>query len=417
MTVHHDSEPKSRWFSYAMWIAFLAGFGFFALSFVVLGILPGRQLASLVKEQAPVNMAAYTPEQERGRQIYAREGCAYCHTQQVRFTPEDVARFGAPTEAWETKYDAPQLWGTRRIGPDLAREAAVRSDDWQLTHLYNPRLTVADSVMPGYPWLFDGKASVPSQDATDLLAYLQVLGRPRIDSGYAAAPPSMDDPAMAGLHGEDLVPAAIANAVAADPANPTAPVVTTGSSFNLSRGKELFASNCASCHGANGDGQSSAAASLLPRPADLTANHYAPQRVASALWNGVAGTAMPAWRDLPQRDLQALTSFVVSLNQDRVTEANADATLVTKGSQIFAANCTTCHGPQGGGDGPAATALQPRPTNFHIERPTEAHALSAITDGIPGTSMPSWKTKLDDEDRRAVVAYLRSLSAAPLQGE
>jgi cbb3-type cytochrome oxidase cytochrome c subunit len=55
--------------------------------------------------------------------------------------------------------DYPQLWGTRRIGPDLAREAGVRSDDWQLTHLYNPRLVVRDSVIPAYPYMFNGSAS------------------------------------------------------------------------------------------------------------------------------------------------------------------------------------------------------------------------------------------------------------------
>src|SRR5258707_1114740 len=108
---------------------------------------------------------------QRGRLIYGREGCAYCHTQQIRRTLADIARFGAPTAAWETQYDYPQLWGTRRIGPDLAREAGVRSDDWQFTHLYNPRLVVRDSVMPAYPYMFNGNASQPNQEARDLLVY------------------------------------------------------------------------------------------------------------------------------------------------------------------------------------------------------------------------------------------------------
>src|SRR5207253_5559299 len=87
----------------------------------------------------------------------------------------DVRRFGAPTEAWETKYDYPQLWGTRRIGPDLSREFNVRPRDWQLTHLYNPRLVVQDSVMPPYSWLFNGSPDRPTQEALDVVAYLETL--------------------------------------------------------------------------------------------------------------------------------------------------------------------------------------------------------------------------------------------------
>jgi cytochrome c oxidase cbb3-type subunit II len=100
--------------------------------------------------------------EQRGRVIYGREGCAYCHTEQVRSLATDVRRFGAPTEPWETKYDYPQLWGTRRIGPDLSREFNLHLRDWQLTHLYNPRLVVRNSVMPPYPWLFDGSPNQPT---------------------------------------------------------------------------------------------------------------------------------------------------------------------------------------------------------------------------------------------------------------
>ena len=79
-----------------------------------------------------------------------------CHSQLVRFTENDARRFGPASQAWESISDAPQLWGTRRVGPDLAREAGRKSRDWQLVHLWNPRHVVPDSVMPGYSWLFDG---------------------------------------------------------------------------------------------------------------------------------------------------------------------------------------------------------------------------------------------------------------------
>ena len=144
-------------------VAFGAGVGFFALSFLVLAIIPGKELEDEIKQVAPVTMAKLTASEQRGRVIFGHEGCAYCHTQQVRSLAEDVRRFGAPTEPWETKYDYPQLWGTRRIGPDLSREFNLRPRDWQLTHLYNPRLVVRDSIMPPYPWLFDALQTSPQR--------------------------------------------------------------------------------------------------------------------------------------------------------------------------------------------------------------------------------------------------------------
>ncbi len=85
-----------------------------------------------------------------------------CHSQLVRFTEDDVRRFGPASQAWESDGDAPQMWGTRRVGPDLAREGGRKSRDWQLVHLWNPRHVVPDSVMPGYPWLFDGSPTRPT---------------------------------------------------------------------------------------------------------------------------------------------------------------------------------------------------------------------------------------------------------------
>ena len=176
-----------RWLETAYVMAFVAGVGFFVFSFVVLGILPGRALAREIHETAPSSMPELTASEARGRIVYGREGCAYCHTEQVRFVAADRARWNQPTEAWETRYEYPQLWGTRRIGPDLARQSGVHSDDWQLVHLFDPRAVVAESNMPPFPWLFAGSATQPTQDALDMLAYIQSLGRPRHLAGYDAS--------------------------------------------------------------------------------------------------------------------------------------------------------------------------------------------------------------------------------------
>ena len=118
---HGDNHETPSILGYAFVVAFVAGFGFFVLSFVVLGILPAMQLQAEINRTAPDSMQPLTASEEHGRIIYGREGCGYCHTEQVRTITQDVQRFGAPTAAWETQYDYPQLWGTRRIGPDLSR--------------------------------------------------------------------------------------------------------------------------------------------------------------------------------------------------------------------------------------------------------------------------------------------------------
>ena len=136
-------------------VASVAGVAFFAMSVALLGIWPGRVLQEETRRMSPPHPLGLSVSEQRGRVIYSREGCAYCHSQQVRYLHRDMARFGAPTLAWETRFDYPQLWGTRRIGPDLAREGGVHSEDWQYAHLYSPRNLVADSVMPAFPSLFD----------------------------------------------------------------------------------------------------------------------------------------------------------------------------------------------------------------------------------------------------------------------
>jgi cytochrome c oxidase cbb3-type subunit 2 len=110
-------------------VASIAGVGFFAMSVALLGVWPGRVLDRQARAMAPERPLGPTASEARGRAVYGREGCAYCHTQQVRYVHADMMRFGAPTLAWETARDYPHLWGTRRIGPArrLALRASVRA--------------------------------------------------------------------------------------------------------------------------------------------------------------------------------------------------------------------------------------------------------------------------------------------------
>jgi cytochrome c oxidase cbb3-type subunit 2 len=126
------------------------------------------------------------------------------------------------------------------------------------------------------------------------------------------------------------------------------------------------------------------------------------------LWNGVAGTAMPAWRDLPLADLAALTAAVQALGVPE--EANAaDAAVIEAGARVYAANCVPCHGERGDGQGFAAHALAIAPTDFRRQQPGLAFAVHAIRDGVAGTPMAPWTSRLDDVEIVSVAHYVRSL--------
>lgn len=164
-----------------------------------------------------------TPLEVAGRDVYVREGCYNCHSQQVRSLAEEVLRYGPAATAGESVYDHPFQWGSKRTGPDLSRVGGRYSDDWHRIHLLGPRDVVPESNMPGYPWLdrqtFDpgdvaammralsrvgvpyGEADIASADAAvagktklqALIAYLQSLRAPPAQlPATAATPPESD---------------------------------------------------------------------------------------------------------------------------------------------------------------------------------------------------------------------------------
>lgn len=106
-----------------------------------------------------------------GRDVYVGEGCWHCHSQFVRPVSNEDRRWGAVAKSWEynNELQRPVLFGTRRVGPDLSREGGRRSNDWHAVHFFKPRLTSPASVMPEYPWFFDGTATVELADAAGRL--------------------------------------------------------------------------------------------------------------------------------------------------------------------------------------------------------------------------------------------------------
>src|SRR6185295_3592603 len=147
-------------------ICLIAGVFFFALAFVLMGVLPIMSLRDLptatleeVAKTVPYNwteMARRWPEEfkadvgeptldnwhqalRRGREIYIGEACWHCHSMFVRPVSNESLRFGPVSTAdeYQNEMQMPVLFGTRRVGPDLTREGGKRSNDWHAVHFWN----------------------------------------------------------------------------------------------------------------------------------------------------------------------------------------------------------------------------------------------------------------------------------------
>jgi cytochrome c oxidase cbb3-type subunit 2 len=112
----------------------------------------------------------YSPLELAGRNLYVREGCYNCHSQQIRPFRDEIERYGHYSLAAESMYDHPFQWGSKRNGPDLARVGGKYSDEWHAAHMIDPRSVVPESIMPGYAFM----ASRPL-DYADIQAHLRTL--------------------------------------------------------------------------------------------------------------------------------------------------------------------------------------------------------------------------------------------------
>ena len=133
----------------------------------------------------------YGPVELTGRDIYIRESCGVCHSQQVRPLLAEVRRYGPFSRADEFAFDRPFLWGSKRTGPDLHRIGGRYSDIWHKVHLLDPRVVVPDSIMPAYPWLGERAADAEGVIQAKMRA-LRRLGHPYTDADIAAAPAALE---------------------------------------------------------------------------------------------------------------------------------------------------------------------------------------------------------------------------------
>jgi cytochrome c oxidase cbb3-type subunit 2 len=136
------------------------------------------QAAALVKPRKPLAM--------EGMDIYVREGCYTCHSQMVRPFAHETQRYGAYSLAAEAQYDRPFQYGSRRIGPDLARLAGKYPDAWHIQHMKDPQSMVPGSLMPRYGFL--EKTPLDTSATQAKMKAQKALGVPYTDEQIANAP-------------------------------------------------------------------------------------------------------------------------------------------------------------------------------------------------------------------------------------
>ena len=389
-------------------VASIAGVGFFALSVSLLGAWPASVLAEQSAAMAPPNPLPLTAAEERGRVIYAREGCAYCHSQQntilaggyrsIRCTDAGLGN--------TLRLPAPDGHASHRTGPVPRRRNPHRE------------LALRTSLRPS-----DG--SCPSRSCRRMRRCSTGHRTGRRKRRVTSLPTSSPWADRANSHGRRVTrrpvpsPATIAGPVClsrhlCSTRIPLAPApegvrLCWPGTARWSAARHSGHKTAGGCHGATGQGDGPAARWLTPSPTNLTARDYTLPRMSDILWNGVHGTAMQAWRDLSDYDRAALAAQVASFAPGADETAPPD--LLSRGAGIYSTHCAECHGDDGGGNGFAAAELPIMPTDFAGERPTLAEAIGVLQNGVRGTSMAPWTDRLSDDEITAVAHYVRRFYA------
>ncbi len=355
--------------------ALVGAFGTISLAAFVQGLLPMLEPQSRTSEVTRVvrndlgdlkwvvgNSTDYTPQQQRGRDVYTREGCWYCHSQYVRPVAGETRRWGPITQAGEYAFDLPHLFSTRRIGPDLSRVGLKYSDSWHLAHFWDPRMLSPDSIMPRFTALFDGPHA--ARIATDSNGDRTLERTPATERLFDFA---SKEQILLTPNGEGLLYV---------PERGKYPVIFTPNGEFM--GEEV---------------------DLVAETEDLRALIAFVQKL---------GMNRGKWRDLfePQR----MEASQVSLPRSEEW--------IAYGKEVYQRRCLGCHGEKGDGNGPAATFMhQDRPRNFTWgvfkfrltpsgSLPSDGDLLRTITRGVRGTAMPTWH-ELPEKDRLAVIQYIK----------
>jgi cbb3-type cytochrome c oxidase subunit I len=414
-------------------VVLIAGITYFLVAVVIQGIwpslLPETNTPDVTDAETGLTIKAtdYTPLQRRGRQVYIREGCWYCHSQYIRPVTGETSRWGPLSQAGEYVYDQPHLLSTRRIGPDLFRVGRKYSDGWHAAHHWNPRQIVPDSIMPRFPWLFKpvhgDETPRLNDDGKALVAYLQKLGTNIGDWRETFTPPRLISGAALQLSKRDkkaLIP----------------------------KGKRVYERRCIGCHGAKGDGKGPAARFFKTKPRDFTSGIFkfrstgggakslpSDQDLFITITHGLWGTPMPPWYKISSDERMAVIQYIKTFSGrwhkepvnppiDIPPEPPVTAASIARGQKHFNTICFTCHGKDGKGDGPLAGSLTDawghavRPANFTLPAGTPGgvklghdgtHIFKTIMTGVGGPPMPPFADTFKPNEVWDIVHFVQSL--------
>ncbi|MCB9453038.1 MAG: c-type cytochrome [Anaerolineaceae bacterium] len=357
----------------------------------------------------------YTAQELRGRELFYSNGCNYCHTQYVR--EEDTA-MGAVSDGGNYVFDDPLILGSERTGPDLSYIGRKRSEAWEIAHLKDPRSLSPLSIMPSFDFLTD-------QELEEIAAYLFALGN-RVAEERMIRPPAE----YAGM--TDPLDYPVVTPVSGDQSQGW----TTWLAADLQEGKEIYVENCLTCHGCAGNGLGSYGGTMSVTPADFRQEPFRNMPDDQWFWHvseGVPGTLMPVWKTSLTEDqrwnvihyIQQIFARPVMRDPNEGDPTGEYANLTNplsptvetleRGKAIFTRECMVCHGADGTGDGPYGNNLQPSPPDFSdgnygtLQNPsyTDADYFWRISEGLPWSAMPTWKSQYSEEDRWALVYYIR----------
>ena len=157
-----------------------------ALVVILIGGIVELVPTFLIKSNVPTisSVKPYTPLELQGRDIYRREGCYTCHSQMIRPFRSETERYGEYSKAGEFVYDHPFQWGSKRTGPDLAREGTSnlkKSNAWHFNHMDDPQAISPGSIMPAYSFLLSDEIDTASTAAK--INAMRTLGVP-YEKGY-----------------------------------------------------------------------------------------------------------------------------------------------------------------------------------------------------------------------------------------
>ncbi|MES2800972.1 MAG: cytochrome-c oxidase, cbb3-type subunit I [Bdellovibrionota bacterium] len=170
----NDNKPRllegyATVFSILALVAVLVG--------TVIEIYPTLNVHKYVNPE--ITTTPFSALEQEGRDLYVREGCYLCHSQQIRPLVEEKLRYGDPSTIEESIYDHPYQWGSKRTGPDLSRVGKKYPDMWHYQHMLDPRQIQPKSIMPSYDWL--AKKNIDYSQIKKKLNVLKNLGVPYTD--------------------------------------------------------------------------------------------------------------------------------------------------------------------------------------------------------------------------------------------